>query len=360
VLAEDYRERALLLTSSGTHALQLALAVTRAVRGDGPVAMPAYACFDLATAALGAGTRVRLYDVDPLTLQPDPDSLARAVGDDATAVVIVHLYGLPVPLGPVRAIAARTGAIVIEDAAQAIGAHIGGQPAGMQGDLGVLSFGRGKGVSGGGGGALVVAEALRSAAYELFASAVATRANAVPLMVKGLAQWLLARPALYGIPSRLPLLRLGETIYHAPTPVGAMPPAVARTLLHTWPLRTEEHRRRVTNANVLRSVLAELTPEGLAPIPPNTQPGWLRFPFVLPEGSTPNRAAAELGIVPAYPISLEALVPFQSALLPLPHPLHGARALAARLWTLPTHGALRPRDLESLVTWMRQVLLNRP
>lgn len=361
LLDAEYPGRGAVLTSSGTHALQLALALVRAQRGDAPIAVPAYACFDLATAALGAGVRVRLYDVDPRSLQPDLDSLAAAVGTDAAAVVVVHLYGVPVALPAVEEIAKRSGAVVIEDAAQGTGAAFDGAPLGGRGDLGVLSFGRGKGVTGGGGGALLVSEAFRAAAAALMDGAPETGGSRAVQAAKGLAQWSLARPAIYGIPSRLPFLRLGETIYHAPTPVAPMSATAARTLLRTWRLRDEETRRRRTNAERLQASLRLIAPSHVLPIAPSATPGWLRFPLLLPTDRAPDRAlAASLGIVPAYPISLEKLGPFQPALLGATGGLAGARALAQRLWTLPTHGALAPQDLDAVAAWMRQALLNRP
>ncbi len=98
-----------------------------------PVAFPAYACYDLASAALGAGTRVLLYDLDTETLGPDWPSLERSLEAGATAVVVVHLFGIPVDMDRVGQMARAHGAAVIEDAAQAVGAAWRGRPAGEPG-----------------------------------------------------------------------------------------------------------------------------------------------------------------------------------------------------------------------------------
>ena len=145
-----------LLTDSGTSALTLAIQLSAG--GKPVVAMPAYACYDLATAADGANADVVLYDVNPRTLAPEPASLARALARRPTAVVAVHLYGIPVNMSAWEAAADSNGALLIEDAAQAIGANLGGKPLGGFGPLAVLSFGRGKGLSGGSGGALLANE----------------------------------------------------------------------------------------------------------------------------------------------------------------------------------------------------------
>ncbi len=67
------------LTDSGTTALTLAIRAAQRIR-PGPVSLPAYCCYDLATAADGAGADVLLYDLDPLTLGPDWSSFERTLG----------------------------------------------------------------------------------------------------------------------------------------------------------------------------------------------------------------------------------------------------------------------------------------
>src|SRR6266571_3513589 len=154
-LTRHFCARALFLADSGTSALQIALRATLSDRPGAPVALPAYCCYDVATAAAGAGVPVVLYDVAAHTLAPDLPSLEQALDRGARAIVVAHLYGMPVDIRPIRERAAQAGAIVIEDAAQGIGAAIGNAPVGTIGSLSILSFGRGKGLSTGGGGAVL-------------------------------------------------------------------------------------------------------------------------------------------------------------------------------------------------------------
>jgi len=86
-----------ILTDSGTSALRLALSAA-ADAGRLPVAMPAYSCYDLATAAIGADVPVLLYDLDPLTLEPDEASLTQALEAGARTLVVAHLFGRPGPV----------------------------------------------------------------------------------------------------------------------------------------------------------------------------------------------------------------------------------------------------------------------
>ena len=73
VLTSTYDASRVLLTDSGTSALLLALRAAAAARPGRPCVLPAYGCYDLATAAIGADVEVVLYDVDPSTLQPVHD-----------------------------------------------------------------------------------------------------------------------------------------------------------------------------------------------------------------------------------------------------------------------------------------------
>jgi len=148
LLNERYAPRAVLLTDSGTTALTAALLGVLRSRPGAPIALPAYSCYDVATAAESAGAPVLFYDVDPHTLAPDHAQVRAALGDGAAAVVVAHLYGCPADLAEVNRLAAEAGAVVIEDAAQAAGATVNHRPAGTQASLAVLSFGRGKGWTG--------------------------------------------------------------------------------------------------------------------------------------------------------------------------------------------------------------------
>ena len=141
------------LVDSGTSAL--AMAMRASTRAGGVVALPGYACVDVGAAAIFAQLRVRLYDVDPVTLSADLDSVSRVLAQGADTIVVSHLYGYAADVPGVAALAAAHGAAVIEDAAQGAWGTLLGKRLGSFGPLSVLSFGRGKGMTGGGGGALL-------------------------------------------------------------------------------------------------------------------------------------------------------------------------------------------------------------
>jgi perosamine synthetase len=319
-----------ILTDSGTTALTLAMRWCLASTGRNKVALPAFCCFDLVTALQGAGADVTFYDLDPATLGPDWNSLLRVLSQRPAAVVIAHLYGLPVDMPRVLEMTDGTGVTVIEDAAQGSGATLNRRPVGSFGQLAVLSFGRGKGVTGGRGGALLVNAGWRGGSDE---SALLPGARGVDEVIPLTAQWILARPALYRIPAGLPFLGLGETVYRAPSPLRRISALSAAVVEISWQKRGDEIARRQQNAATL--INGSQLPGIIAPIA-GASPGWLRLPFIASEHAPP--VARARGEMPSYPIPLPEL-PVLGTRGDGEFP--GATLLAARLRTVPTHSRSR-------------------
>jgi len=352
MLASAYGSDDVLLTDSGTSALTLAIHASLAGRPGASVALPAYGCYDLATAADGAGSPVVLYDLDPATLAPDAASLGRALERGARAVVLVHLYGVPVDPEPVRAATEAAGALVIEDAAQGAGAAWCGRPLGSFGDLAVLSFGRGKGNTAGRGGALLAHGAPGAAALARARGEIAPAGRGTKELVQLKAQWLLGRPSLYGIPASLPFLQLGETVYHHAAPARALSAVAAHTLAVTWPLGEPEAAvRRAHAERLLARAGRGLTP---VPVPSGAVAGYLRLPFVASVAAREEAGtvvARALGIMPGYPTALCDLAGFADRVLNHGDAMPGAHLLAQRLITFPVHSLLSERDLAALEEW---------
>lgn len=356
-LADDLRRThgatEVILTASGTAALTLALICSARRRPGSPVLLPAYACYDLVSAALGAGVKVAFYDIEPSTLGPARGAIEQAAPNGAAALVAVHLFGVPVAMDAMRASADKVGALLVEDAAQGTGAAWRGRPLGGTGDFGVLSFGRGKGETGGSGGALLVREpsALDDDVRKLVRPARETRL--VPaLMLAG--QWTLGRPGLYVIPSSIPALRLGETIYRPPEPLHAMAPGAARVLIHTRRrVEAETHTRRVHAARWLAALQG--TQAVTVDAPPGSEPGWLRFPLLLSPSRALLASGAALGVRRGYPQALHALEDAAPLFDHAPS-TPGADRLARSLLTLPTHGLLRERDRRAIERWLERAV----
>jgi dTDP-4-amino-4,6-dideoxygalactose transaminase len=343
-LAERFGASSAVLTDSGTSALVLALRL--AVGAGGSVAYPAYGCVDLAAAARFAGVRVRLYDLDPATLSPDLESLESALVRGADAVVVTHLFGFPADMPAVSALAARYGTMVVEDAAQGAAGSLRGTTLGGFGPLTVLSFGRGKGMTGGRGGALLAIGASAAAQLESV-RATGAAPRGVRELVSASAQWLLGRPAVYGIPMAIPSLRLGEMVYHParePRPLAVAAAAMVQRALAGADAAAARRRAR---AEVL---LAAAAPDvqNITIIQDGTS-GMLRLP-VLVHGDRPN--ATRLGVSSAYPRTLAEQPELRSVLQggEVEHP--GALQLRRLLRTIPVHDFVTGRDLDSIKIWL--------
>ena len=338
------------LCGSGTQALQYALEmVLPASRRDAFIALPAFNCYDMASAALGAGVRVALYDVDPLTLAPDLASFERVVAAGAAAAVLACLYGAPFDWGAHAAIAQRYGVPLVEDAAQGHGASWQGVPVGGLAGVSIVSFGRGKGWTGGNGGAVLVRG--QRATRTLMAPGASANARTAVVLA---AQWMLGRPALYGLPRSMPSLALGETEYHPPAKLTSMTTAAASAAIEN------ESASRVEAGH--RAASAERYIDGLAGsgitcvrVPAGARPGYIRFPALVPGGlrSLPPRAA-ELGVAASYPTTLAALPELQASLVAVESTHAGADRLAADLVTLPAHSRLRPAEQAEIIEMLRR------
>jgi len=356
LLAERYGADAVVLTRSGTAALQLAL--ERATgsedaardRRERAVALPAYGCYDLLTAVVGAGRPVHFYDVDPDTLGPEPTSLARAA-ERARVVVVANLYGSPLDWTAIRSVSDEAGSVVVEDAAQGVGARSDAGGAGALGDLTVLSFGRGKGWMGGGGGALL--DRRRDVAEP--APLPAADASRVGHLASSLAVWLLARPSLYGIPARTPGLALGETHYRPPAPLRGIHPSQAALALATRTRALDavvERRRRAGELAERWRRLGGSLPDADA----FGESGYLRLPIFLMSppstGGARERRLRRGGIYGAYPRPLpEVAARFGLVERGSGAGTPGAEWLARHLATAPTHGRVRT---ERVVAAMRR------
>ena len=345
-LATEFQAAAVALTDSGTSALVLAL---RAVARPGEtVAMPAYACVDLIAAARRANVRIRLFDIDPLTLSPDMDSLSRVLAERVSAVVVAHLYGFPADMLAVMELARSNGVPVIEDAAQHACATVAGRPTGSFGELTVLSFGRGKGTTSGRGGALLARGEFAPRLSEMVRSL--ARASSVRDIAVAKASWLLGRPAIYGLPASIPALHLGETVYHAAGEPQLMSLAAAALLYRTLPGMHSAASARRSKALLLSDAAAQSRHLTAVRETDGGRSGYLRFPVLLREGISDSPS---LGIARGYPLPLAAEPEVRPALVASQESLHGAMELAARLVTLPTHHMVEQPDIVRLSHWLQ-------
>jgi perosamine synthetase len=151
---------------NGSVALDVAIAALDIGRGD-EIILPSFTIISCAAAIVRAGATPVLVDCDGDTWNTTADRIADRITPRTKAIMIVHIYGLPVDMDPVFALAQQYGLRIIEDAAEMHGQTYKGRPCGSLGDVSTFSFYPNKLVTTGEGGMVltddsVVAERCRA------------------------------------------------------------------------------------------------------------------------------------------------------------------------------------------------------
>ena len=146
-----------LLTTSGTHALEMAAILCDLAPGD-EVILPSYTFSSTANAFVLTGAKLVFVDIRPDTMNIDETLVEDAITERTRAVCAVHYAGVSCAMDEILAVAARHGLKVVEDAAQGVMSTYKGRPLGAIGDFGCYSFHETKNYSMGEGGALLLRE----------------------------------------------------------------------------------------------------------------------------------------------------------------------------------------------------------
>lgn len=340
------------LAASARTALYMLLKTLNAERPERPlVLLPAYTCPVLVKVILDVGLRPCPIDIFPDTFAFDMDQLAAHLDEQVLAVIHIHPFGIPLAIDKVMTLAQGVGAVVIEDAAQAMGARLGGQQVGIIGDFGLFSLGPGKPLSVAGGGVLCTnderwAQKLRAAWRTLpeanvpAAAWAFTRMLAVRVATEPHGWWLAARvgtqglgqhPSSWGYKHRQ-LSRVQARIGQALLPE-----------LDDINLVRRENGRQL--ANRLQGLDYVHVPQGVA----GGEPIYLRLPIIVDTAERREQLfekfwKANIGAGRLYQYALPDIFPEIKG-----PPYSGAVEAAQRLLTLPTHHYLSQEDIGRIV-----------
>jgi dTDP-4-amino-4,6-dideoxygalactose transaminase len=141
--------------SSGSDALLACLMAEHIGDGDEVITTP-YSFFATAGAIARVGAVPVFVDIDPVTYNIDAAQIESRITNRTKAIIPVHLYGQMADIAMIMELAGRARLVVIEDAAQAIGAARNGKRAGSAGHYGCLSFFPSKNLGGAGDGGMIV------------------------------------------------------------------------------------------------------------------------------------------------------------------------------------------------------------
>ena len=354
-IQKKFGARHVFFATSGRAGLSAGLTALRRLNPDrDEVLLPAYTSFSVPSAVVNAGLKVSLYDLHPDTLTPDMASLERGMSPRTLCVVASHLFGYPVDLEPLREICRASGAALFDDAAQAMGASIGGKLAGTQGDVGLFSLSRGKNMTAVDGGIVLtdrddVAEGLAA----MFSEPSGFNAKHV---VQSFMLLAMLHPRAYWLPASLPFLNIGASVFEpqfCTEGLDAFRAGLTINVLHR--LDALNRGRQLVATAMLRQLERTHGLRTIRPLP-GAEPVFLRLP-VLPQGGWPRGHAPEnpaLGVVRSYPLALQDIAGLK------PHLAAGsecpvAAMLARDLLTLPTHAFVTQEDMTAMAGHFKDI-----
>ena len=144
-----------LLTTSCTHATEMAAILTDIKEGDEVIA-PSFTFVSTVNPFVLRGAKIIFIDINPKTMNMDENLIEAAITEKTRAILPVHYAGVACNMDKIMEIAEKYSLIVIEDAAQGMMSEYKGQPLGTIGDYGCFSFHETKNYSMGEGGALLI------------------------------------------------------------------------------------------------------------------------------------------------------------------------------------------------------------
>lgn len=309
------------------------------------VLIPGYTCYSVAAAIVRAGLKINVYDLDPANFNPDSASLKKNGSEKTLAVLSQHLFGIPTPVETVSDIAEEVGAAHIEDAAQALGGTLHGESLGTHGEYGLFSFGRGKPLPLGGGGALIGKDII-SKSY----GALNKSSSGMKTMVACAVARIIGQPLFYGVAEKLPL-GLGQTVFDTDFKLSGISSFSKRLLCCSDELLVglNVHRRKI--AAEYEKAFDGL---GTVSLPENSTPVYPRYPVFIENDATSNRWR-QFGIRRMYPKAIfdePNIKPYLSkSLTPTP----GASEIAHKLVTLPTHMGINDKAAKRISNLVRNI-----
>ncbi|HLA43330.1 MAG TPA: DegT/DnrJ/EryC1/StrS family aminotransferase [Aggregatilineales bacterium] len=300
-------------TTNGTTALTVALMAYDIGRDD-EVIIPSFTFIATATSVLSAGAKPVFVDIEDQTFCIDPHLIEAAITKRTKAIMPVHLYGQPACMQVIAAIAEKHGLAIIEDAAQAHGAAINGEPVGGWG-MAAFSFYPSKNMTTGEGGMVTTAS-----------DALAEKARMI--RNHGMSQQYFHE--VVGFNFRM-------------TNIMAAIGVVQLQKLESW------NEKRIANAAYLTENLKTVRPPVIAD---GCRHVFHQYTVLAPEGTNRDAMVKRLnergiGVRVYYPLPVHEQPVFKtmgySPQLPV------TENLTARVFSLPVHPGLSQDDLERIV-----------
>ena len=368
------------LVSSGTAALTIALRSLSQQSPKKQVILPAYTCPSVIAAVIKAELQPVLCDLEQNSFQMNLEQIACKLNSDTLAVIAVHLFGIPENILELKELTQKNGIPLIENVAQAFGnklmfpksllnthnsSSITSTYLGTIGDMGVLSFGRGKPLSLLNGGAILInnPKFLRvvQESYNSLSQSHHSLFSPILYFLSLFLYSIFYHPRLYWIPQGIPWLRLGETIFTLDFKVERISRNVIRLgntlILHFDGIR--EKRLEITQ--IYRAKLkAHMDEFGFFPEFEGGDIALLRFPIIFKDERKRDSTLTQLkkrglGATGMYPVPLNEQEGVNNYLKTVESYSH-AKSTSKKLLTLPLHRHVKMDDIELIDKIIEQCL----
>lgn len=335
---------------SGTAALAAALLVAKQRQpvASPEILVPAYACPDLISAVMFAGCQPILVDTEPDLPYLQLEGVSQKLSSNTVAVIAPWFLGIPERIAALRERLRGHTALLIEDSAQWFPDAEPTQA--FQGDLVILSFGKGKPVSLLGGGLLYDPRGMYR--NEFPAPQTVAPTSATKTRLKYIAYNLVVSRFFYWMIELLPFIQMGKTVYKPLVGLENMSLVAQGFLQSNIDVYFQRSRRAETGIKQLLSDLGMLDCALCQQAPTYQQQRLLRFPLLLKTSRVRDELLqalqnAGLGASGFYPAPLNEIdnIP---ACVKTQGPFPNAKAFAARLITLPTHAGCNAGALLSI------------
>lgn len=350
---------------SGTAALAAALIAVLATReknSQPEVLLPAYACPDLISAMIFAGMKPILVDLEWQRPWMQLTHLESLITDDSVAILGVNLFGIPERWSLLRKLADKNKLILVEDSAQYFPGT--GDAYQWQGDLVVLSFGRGKPVSLLGGGAVLCRNGGLFDCLPAPKVEPPSKNQRLSYVFKAKLYNAVVSPYLYWLPQSLSFLHLGETRYHRLSDIEAMD-SIRLDLLaqNVVCYQSDVQAAKCCQgiSNMLTALSAEISEVTNLPLLCGVGGNHrlLRYPLLLDADVRDcvyrKLRQAGLGASTMYPASLPKIAGLDK-ILDQQQSFSGAEDFAARIITLPTHQHVSAKHIDAMKAILKDAL----
>jgi len=359
LLTQQFQACSTLAVASGRTALRLILETLKAnpiSKKKQEIVLPAYTCPVLVKVIYDAGLNPVLCDIDDTNLEFDGEQLNSLVSDKTLAIINVHPFGIPLRTNFIIEIAKQHGVFFIDDICQALGSDIQGQPVGLNGKISFTSFGPGKSLSLGGGGAVFVNDASLGDSIKEEAE---DSSNEFPLIddnfVGSTNSWLrliayntIFQPKGWWIATRMHLHKMGDDSRNWGYTNKWLSISQSRIGLRALDHLDKKNAIRIKNARMLQNRLADYRNIRHVEIHKQSKPIYLRYPIIVQNPQSREMIfdalwQAGIGVGKMYRKTLAEWFPELNI-----RNFPGATNIAENLITLPTHEFVQIKHIKRI------------